>query len=99
MNIQNLHTEHDQLVVSVRAVKRGLLRLVNSWPMRFSPVRIGIAARVLAGCREERRRLDERLLHVDADLRPPVFWAPADWAPASTDGPRIRVQAGDRKAQ
>ena len=69
MNLENLHTQRDQLSADVEALKRGAARMSqllaeevlggDDWER---------AVRVLAECRAERARLHRHLIHVDASV-------------------------------
>jgi hypothetical protein len=69
MNIENLHAERDRISASVRTIKTGAAEISqlladevlggDDWER---------AVLVLAHCREERKRLDDRLFHIDASI-------------------------------
>lgn len=69
MNIENLHTQRNQLSADVGALKQGAARISellaeevlggDDWER---------AVRVLAECRAVRTRMDRRLIHLDATV-------------------------------
>ena len=69
MDIETLLAERDRISTTLRAIKTGAAEISqllaeevlggDEWER---------AVRVLAECRAERKRLDDRLLHVDASI-------------------------------
>lgn len=82
MDIETLLAERDRISATLRAIKTGAAEISqllaeevlggDEWER---------AVRVLAECRAERKRLDDRLLHIDASIallqsqrpQPPTF--------------------------
>ena len=70
MDIENLHAERHRITASVRAIKTGAAEISQL----LADEALGgedwdRAVLVLAQCREERKRLDERIVHLDASIR------------------------------
>ena len=70
MDIENLHAERHRVSASVRALKAGATEICQ---LLADEVLDGEdwerAVLVLAQCREERKRLDDRIVHLDASIR------------------------------
>jgi hypothetical protein len=70
MDIENLHAERHRVSASVRAIKAGATEICQ---LLADEVLVGEdwerAVLVLAHCREERKRLDDHIVHLDASIR------------------------------
>ena len=69
MDIETLVAERDRIAATVRAIKTGAAEISQLLAEEvFGGHEWERAVRVLAECRAERKRLDDRLLHVDASI-------------------------------
>lgn len=69
MKVDNLHAERDLVVTDVNAIRRGAAEFSQLLAEgALESEEWDLAALVLARCRDERKRLDDRLKSIDASV-------------------------------